>query len=132
MKTGSTLVALEIAGGKAGAFRFMNALRIVRISNNLGDAKSLITHPATTTHERFAPEVRAAMGVGEGLVRLSAGLETSSAISSEASPRHRADTHLPDAEARGASATSLEARTTAPIARSEALVRGSPAARTSG
>lgn len=75
MKTGSTLVALEIAGGKAGAFRFMNALRIVRISNNLGDAKSLITHPATTTHERFAPEVRAAMGVGEGLVRLSAGLE---------------------------------------------------------
>jgi O-succinylhomoserine sulfhydrylase len=75
MKAGSTLIAFEVAGGKAGAFRFMNALRIVRISNNLGDAKSLITHPATTTHERFPPEVREAMGVTEGLVRLSVGLE---------------------------------------------------------
>ena len=62
-------------GGKAGAFRFLNALRIVKISNNLGDAKSLITHPATTTHQRFAPAVREAMGVTEGLVRLSVGLE---------------------------------------------------------
>lgn len=71
----STLIALEIVGGKAGAFRFLNALRIFRISNNLGDAKSLAVHPATTTHQRFTPEVRAAMGVGEGLVRLSVGLE---------------------------------------------------------
>ncbi len=75
MRAGSTLVAIEIDGGKAGAFRFLNALKIIRISNNLGDAKSLVTHPATTTHERFAPAVREAMGVTEGLVRLSVGLE---------------------------------------------------------
>jgi O-succinylhomoserine sulfhydrylase len=75
MKGGSTLIALEIKGGKAGAFRFLNALELIRISNNLGDAKSLITHPATTTHQRFTPEERAEMGVSEGLVRLSVGLE---------------------------------------------------------
>jgi O-succinylhomoserine sulfhydrylase len=75
MSGGSTLIALEIAGGKAGAFRFMNALQLIMISNNLGDAKSLITHPATTTHQRFTPEERAEMGVSEGLVRLSIGLE---------------------------------------------------------
>jgi O-succinylhomoserine sulfhydrylase len=75
MSGGSTLIALDIAGGKAGAFRFLNALQLVRISNNLGDAKSLITHPATTTHQRFTPEERAEMGVSEGLVRLSVGLE---------------------------------------------------------
>lgn len=71
----STLIALEVKGGKAGAFRFLNALKIFRISNNLGDAKSLAVHPATTTHQRFTPEVRATMGVGDGLVRLSVGLE---------------------------------------------------------
>ncbi|TDR94705.1 O-succinylhomoserine sulfhydrylase [Enterovirga rhinocerotis] len=75
MTGGSTLIALEIDGGKAAAFRFLNALRLVLISNNLGDAKSLITHPATTTHQRFTPQARAEMGVGEGLVRLSVGLE---------------------------------------------------------
>ena len=75
MRGGSNLIAFDVAGAKAGAFRFLNALELIRISNNLGDAKSLITHPATTTHQRFAPEVRAAMGVGEGLVRLSVGLE---------------------------------------------------------
>lgn len=75
MGAGSTLIAFEVPGGKAGAFRMMNRLGIIQISNNLGDAKSLITHPATTTHERFAPDVRAAMGVTEGLVRLSVGLE---------------------------------------------------------
>ncbi|WP_201838099.1 O-succinylhomoserine sulfhydrylase [Microvirga zambiensis] len=75
MTGGSTLLALEIEGGKAGAFRFLNALDLVRISNNLGDAKSLITHPATTTHQRFTAEERADMGVSEGLVRLSVGLE---------------------------------------------------------
>jgi O-succinylhomoserine sulfhydrylase len=75
MKGGSTLIALEIEGGKAGAFRFLNALELIRISNNLGDAKSLITHPATTTHQRFTPEERYEMGVSEGLVRLSVGLE---------------------------------------------------------
>jgi O-succinylhomoserine sulfhydrylase len=71
----STLIAIEVEGGKAAAFRFLNALKLFRISNNLGDSKSLAVHPATTTHQRFTPEVRAAMGVGEGLVRLSIGLE---------------------------------------------------------
>jgi len=71
----SSLLAVEIEGGKPAAFRFANALRLIRISNNLGDAKSLIVHPATTTHQRFTPEARAAMGVGEGLLRISAGLE---------------------------------------------------------
>lgn len=75
MTSGSSLIAFELAGGKKGAFRFLNALRLIQISNNLGDAKSLITHPATTTHERFAPAVRASMGVTDGLVRLSVGLE---------------------------------------------------------
>ena len=65
----------DIAGGKAAAFRFLDALGIVLISNNLGDAKSLITHPATTTHQRLSPEQRAVLGIGDGLVRLSLGLE---------------------------------------------------------
>lgn len=76
MTGGSTLVAFEIAGGKAGAFRFLNALGIVKLSNNLGDAKSLITHPATTTHQRLKPDDRAALGISDGLVRLSVGLES--------------------------------------------------------
>src|SRR5688572_12445096 len=75
MRGGSNLIALEIVGGKGAAFRLQNALRLVKISNNLGDAKSLITHPATTTHQRFTPEERAEMGVSDGLVRLSVGLE---------------------------------------------------------
>jgi O-succinylhomoserine sulfhydrylase len=75
MRAGSTLVAFEIKGGKAAAFRFQDALQLVRISNNLGDAKSLITHPATTTHQRLTPEARAELGISDGLVRLSAGLE---------------------------------------------------------
>jgi len=70
-----TLVAFELLGGKASAFRFANALSIIGISNNLGDAKSLITHPATTTHQRLSPQIRAEMGIGEGLLRLSVGLE---------------------------------------------------------
>ena len=75
MTGGSTMVAFEVKGGKAAAFRVLNALKLARISNNLGDAKSLVTHPATTTHQRLAPEVRAAMGIGEGMIRYSAGLE---------------------------------------------------------
>ena len=75
MAAGSTLVAFEIAGGKAAAFRFLNALSIIKLSNNLGDAKSLITHPATTTHQRLKPEARAELGISDGLVRLSVGLE---------------------------------------------------------
>ena len=75
MSGGSTLIALDVAGGKPSAFRFLNGLRLMKISNNLGDAKSLITHPATTTHQRFTDEERAEMGVSPGLVRLSVGLE---------------------------------------------------------
>jgi O-succinylhomoserine sulfhydrylase len=75
MLGGSTLIAFDVAGGKEGAFRFLNALRLVLISNNLGDAKSLVTHPATTTHQRFKPEERAEMGISDGLVRLSVGIE---------------------------------------------------------
>ena len=75
MSAGSTLVALEVKGGKAGAFRFQNALKLTKITNNLGDAKSLITHPTTTTHQRLTPEQRAELGIGDGLLRFSAGLE---------------------------------------------------------
>ena len=75
MRGGSTLVAFDIKGAKAEAFRFADALKLIRISNNLGDAKSLITHPATTTHQRLAPEQRAELGISDGLVRLSVGLE---------------------------------------------------------
>jgi len=75
MRGGSTLVAFEVAGGKAGAFRFQDALRLVRISNNLGDAKSLITHPATTTHQRITQKQRDELGISDGMVRLSCGLE---------------------------------------------------------
>jgi O-succinylhomoserine sulfhydrylase len=72
---GSTLVAIEVAGGKRGTFRFLNALKLIRITNNLGDAKSLVTHPATTTHQRLTPEARAELGITDGTVRFSAGLE---------------------------------------------------------
>ena len=75
MLGGSTLVAFEVAGGKAAAFRFQDALKLICISNNLGDAKSLITHPATTTHQRLTAAARAALGISDELVRLSCGLE---------------------------------------------------------
>jgi O-succinylhomoserine sulfhydrylase len=77
METGGTMLALDLAGGKAAAFRFLDALKLILISNNLGDAKSLITHPATTTHQRLSAEQRSALGIGDGLVRLSVGLEDS-------------------------------------------------------
>ncbi|PVB62939.1 O-succinylhomoserine sulfhydrylase [Labrenzia sp. 011] len=75
MRGGSTMLAIEIDGGKEAAFRFTNALEIVRISNNLGDAKSLITHPATTTHQSVGEEARAELGITDGMLRLSVGLE---------------------------------------------------------
>jgi O-succinylhomoserine sulfhydrylase len=75
MAGGGTVVSLELAGGQPAAFRFLNALKIVTISNNLGDAKSIITHPATTTHQRLPAEQKAALGISPGLVRLSVGLE---------------------------------------------------------
>jgi O-succinylhomoserine sulfhydrylase len=75
MRGGSTLVGFEVKGGKQAAFRVLNALRLAKISNNLGDAKSLVTHPATTTHQRLKPEDRAALGISEGFIRFSTGLE---------------------------------------------------------
>jgi O-succinylhomoserine sulfhydrylase len=75
MKAGSTLICFEVADGKAGAFRFLNALKLIRITNNLGDAKSLVTHPATTTHQRLTPDERAELGISDGVVRFSAGIE---------------------------------------------------------
>ncbi|MES2335017.1 MAG: O-succinylhomoserine sulfhydrylase [Pseudomonadota bacterium] len=75
MGSGGTLVAFEVAGGKAAAFRFMNALEIAKISNNLGDAKTIVTHPATTTHQRLPQEQKDALGITPGLIRLSLGLE---------------------------------------------------------
>ena len=69
------MVAFEIDGGKEAAFRFTNALEIIKISNNLGDAKSLITHPATTTHQSIGEEARAELDISDGILRLSIGLE---------------------------------------------------------
>ena len=70
------VVTFDLDGGKAAAFRFLNALKLVKLSNNLGDAKSLITHPATTTHQRLKPEARAELGISDGMLRLSVGLES--------------------------------------------------------
>ncbi len=75
MSGGSTLICLDLAGGKKAAFAFENALEVIRISNNLGDAKSLITHPATTTHKNLTDEARAELGIGPGTLRISVGLE---------------------------------------------------------
>jgi len=75
MSSGGTMVSFEIDGGKEAAFRFLNGLGLIDISNNLGDAKSLTTHPATTTHQRLSPEQRLEIGIPDGLVRLSVGLE---------------------------------------------------------
>ncbi|MDU8912354.1 O-succinylhomoserine sulfhydrylase [Aestuariicoccus sp. MJ-SS9] len=72
---GGTMVAIDLHGGKEAAFRFLNALEVVLISNNLGDAKSIATHPATTTHQRLTDDQRASLGIGDGLIRLSVGIE---------------------------------------------------------
>lgn len=75
LEKGGTVVAFEVKGGQEAAFRFLNALQIVIISNNLGDAKSIVTHPTTTTHQRLTDDQRAALGITPGLVRLSVGIE---------------------------------------------------------
>ena len=75
MKDGGTVATFEIEGGRPEAFGLLNALRLIPISNNLGDAKSLVTHPASTTHHRIGPEARAAVGIGDDMIRLSLGLE---------------------------------------------------------
>ncbi len=76
MTAGGSVISFELAGGKEAAFRLLNRLKIIDISNNLGDAKSLICHPATTTHQRLSPEDRAHVGITDGFVRLSVGLES--------------------------------------------------------
>ena len=83
MSKGGTVLSLDIKGGKDAAFRFLNALSIVKISNNLGDAKSLVTHPATTTHQRLTPHQRQDLGIGDGLVRVSVGLEDASDLQAD-------------------------------------------------
>jgi O-succinylhomoserine sulfhydrylase len=75
MKAGGTTIGIEFAGSQKDAFRFMDALRVIDISNNLGDSKSLITHPASTTHRRLSPAIQAEMGITPSVVRLSVGLE---------------------------------------------------------
>ncbi|HTN11546.1 MAG TPA: O-succinylhomoserine sulfhydrylase [Acetobacteraceae bacterium] len=75
MSAGGTMVIFEVKGGKAAAFRLMNAMRLIRVSNNLGDSKSLATHPATTTHMKIGAEERARLGITDGVIRLSVGLE---------------------------------------------------------
>ena len=75
MEMGGNIVAFEVKGGQEATFRFGNALKVIKISNNLGDAKSLITHPATTTHQRLTDDQRAAVGITAGMLRLSVGLE---------------------------------------------------------
>ena len=73
--TPGTLISFEIPGGKESAFKFLNALRLIDISNNLGDAKSIVTHPATTTHRSLSDDDRAALGITPGFIRISVGLE---------------------------------------------------------
>ncbi len=80
MGSGGTLVTFDIAAGKEAAFRFMNALEIIKISNNLGDAKTIATHPATTTHQRLPQDQKDLLGITPGLIRLSVGLEDPSDI----------------------------------------------------
>ncbi|MGI9478709.1 MAG: O-succinylhomoserine sulfhydrylase [Hyphomicrobiaceae bacterium] len=75
MLGGGQVVTFDVAGGKDAAFRFLNRLRLIKLSNNLGDAKSLITHPATTTHQRLDPDARAVLGITDSMLRLSIGLE---------------------------------------------------------
>ena len=75
MSGGGSTIGIEFNSPKADVFKFMNALRVIDISNNLGDSKSLITHPASTTHRRLTPEVQAEMGITESVLRLSVGLE---------------------------------------------------------
>ena len=75
MGSGGTMIAMELEGGKEAAFSALNRLQIIKISNNLGDAKSIVTHPATTTHQRLSDQDKARLGISPGLLRLSVGLE---------------------------------------------------------
>jgi len=85
MDDSGSVLSFELEGGKEAAFRFLNALRLIDISNNFGDAKSLVTHPATTTHQRLTPEARAVLEITDSLVRLSVGLEDSADLTEDLS-----------------------------------------------
>jgi O-succinylhomoserine sulfhydrylase len=74
-KSGGAIISFDVKGGKEAAWRLIDATRLISITANLGDAKSTITHPATTTHSRISPETRAEAGIGDGLVRIAVGLE---------------------------------------------------------
>jgi O-succinylhomoserine sulfhydrylase len=90
MGLGGSIVTFEVAGGKKGAFSVERQLKLVDISNNLGDAKSLITHPSTTTHYRLTPEARAELGVTDSMLRLSVGLEDPADIAEDLAQSLRA------------------------------------------
>ena len=83
MSRGGSVIAFDLAGGRDAAFRFLDAMELIDISNNLGDAKSLATHPASTTHQKIGADARAELGIGDGLVRLSVGLEAESDLRSD-------------------------------------------------
>jgi O-succinylhomoserine sulfhydrylase len=102
MSGGGTLVTFELAGGKAAAFTLMNALRLIVISNNLGDSKSLITHPATTTHMRIGAEERARLGITAGVLRLSVGLEDAADLQADLETGLAAVAQAPDTQRQAA------------------------------
>ena len=83
MKSGSTIISFNVPGGRDGAFKFLNGVKLIDISNNLGDTKSLITHPATTTHQSLTQYDRTQMGIGDGLIRLSVGIEDPADINND-------------------------------------------------
>lgn len=83
MPGGGQMIAFEVGGGKAAAFRALNALKLIRISNNLGDAKSLVTHPATTTHFKLTAAQRSELGITDGMIRLSIGLEAAADLADD-------------------------------------------------
>ncbi|MDE0051092.1 MAG: O-succinylhomoserine sulfhydrylase [Rhodospirillales bacterium] len=83
MSRGGSVVAFDLAGGRDAAFRFLDSLELIDISNNLGDAKSLATHPASTTHQKIGADARAELGIGDGLIRLSVGLEAEADLRSD-------------------------------------------------
>ena len=83
MSQGGSVIAFDLAGGWDAAFRFLDSLELIDISNNLGDAKSLATHPASTTHQKIGADARATLGIGDGLVRFSVGLEAESDLQSD-------------------------------------------------
>jgi O-succinylhomoserine sulfhydrylase len=82
-KTGGGIVAFELKGGKDAAWKLIDATRMLSITANLGDTKTTITHPASTTHSRMTPEQREAAGIGEGLIRIAVGLESLSDIEAD-------------------------------------------------